>query len=199
MFIFLIFIISSYLIGAIPFSLIFSKIFSNIDVRYHGSRNVGATNVLVVTGKKKAAILAVIFDLIKGFAVVIFSKIFFGSDILAYTSGFFAVLGHDFSIYLGFKGGKGVATSVGSIIAINPFSIGFLVFAYVISILVTRYIILSTLISFIVLPFILWILGEGFLGIIFGILYLALAFYVHRGDIERLVSGKEKKLSDVVI
>ena len=188
----------SYLIGAIPFSFIFSKLFTGIDPRKAGSGNVGATNVLVSTGKRRTAILSVFFDIVKGFAVVIFAKIFFGADIYIYLAAFFAIVGHDFPVYLNFKGGKGVATTTGVLIAINPFAIWFCVIAYIISISITRYVILSSLISIAIIPFILWMLGDGILGVLFGILCFTLALYVHKEDIERLISGSERKLSDAI-
>lgn len=190
--------IFSYLIGSIPFSLIFAKIFTGVDVRDSGSGNVGATNVLVATGKKRAAILSVLFDMAKGFICVAFARIYFGADIYAYLAGFFSIVGHDFSVFLGFKGGKGVAASAGAVMALNPFAIWFCLLAYIISIAATRYVILSSLISIAVVPLILWMLGEGSWGVGFGLAVFGLAVYVHREDIKRLASGQEKRLSEAV-
>lgn len=184
----------AYLVGSIPFSLIFAKIFTGVDVRAGGSGNVGATNVLVTTGKKRAALTAVFFDIAKGFSVVVFARIIFGSDTYAYFAGFFAIVGHDFPVYLNFKGGKGIATTVGSIIALSPYAIWFVLIAYIVSLLVTRYFILSSLVALAALPVIMWMLGEGYLGIVFGVFTFVLAIVVHKKDIDRLLSGNEKKI-----
>ncbi|MBI5701435.1 glycerol-3-phosphate 1-O-acyltransferase PlsY [Candidatus Saganbacteria bacterium] len=186
-------IVVSYLIGSIPFSLIFAKLFTDTDVRQKGSGNVGATNVLVTTGKKRAAILSVFFDILKGFVAVAISKILFGADIYAYTAGLFSIIGHDFPVFLGFKGGKGVAATTGVLIALNPIAIWFCLLIYIVSISISRYLILSSIITIGFIPFILWFLGEGLFGIIFGILAFLLALFVHRNDIIRLLSGKEAK------
>lgn len=185
---------ASYLAGSIPFSLIFAKIFTGVDVREGGSGNVGATNVLVTTGKKRAAIVSVFFDIAKGFSAVLFARLIFGADIYAYLAGFFAIVGHDFPVFLNFKGGKGIATTVGSIIALNPYAIGFILTAYIISILITRYFILSSLIALATLPVIMWMLGEGIYGVLFGMAALGIAMYVHRKDIDRIIAGKEVKI-----
>lgn len=181
-----------------PFSLIFARIFTGVDVREEGSGNVGATNVLVATGKKRAAILSVFFDIAKGFLSVAIARFYFGADIYAYLAGFFSIIGHDYSIFLGFKGGKGVATTAGAVMALNPFAIWFCLLTYIISIIATRYVILSSMVSIAVVPIIFWMLGEGFWGICFGLVFFGLAVVVHREDIKRLMSGQEKKLSEAV-
>ncbi|OGC10407.1 acyl-phosphate glycerol 3-phosphate acyltransferase [candidate division WOR-1 bacterium RIFOXYC2_FULL_37_10] len=191
-------ILFSYLIGAIPFSYILPKLFGGIDVRAQGSGNVGATNVLVATGSKKIAVLSAFLDVVKGFAVVIFAKVVFGADIYWYLAGLFAIIGHDFPVYLKFKGGKGVATTAGVIAAINPFAIWVCLIVYIISIAGTRYLILSTLITLAITPFILFLLGEKGIGFIFGVLFFLPAIFVHRMDIEMLLSGKAKKISEAL-
>ena len=191
-------IVTSYLIGAIPFSYILPKIFTKVDVRERGSCNVGATNVLVTTGNRHIAILAAFLDVAKGFVVVIAAKLFFVSDFYPYLAGFFAIVGHDFPVYLKFNGGKGVATTVGVIMAANPFAIWFCLIVYSLFIVVTKYLILSTIITLFFTPFILLWLGEGLIGFIFGIFFLLLALFVHRADLSRIIAGKEKKLSEAI-
>lgn len=189
-------IIVSYLIGAIPFSLIFAKLIAGTDPRAHGTRNVGASNVLITTGKKRIAILAGFFDLLKGFAVVIAAKIIFGADIYYYLAGFFAVVGHDFPAYIGFRGGKGVATTAGALIAINPFAIWFCLIVYVVSFGISKYLILSSLLSILMVPIVLWGLGEGVCGLMFGVCVFMLALFAHREDVKRLLSGQETKFTE---
>ena len=187
-------ILLSYLIGSIPFSFIFAKIFTGIDVRKSGTGNVGATNVLVSTGKKRIGLFSVLFDMAKGVSAVYIARLFFGADIYAFTAGLFAIIGHDFSIFLRFNGGKGIATTTGAIIALNPFAIWFCLLAFIASALITRYLILSSVVTLFCLPFIMWMLGEGLYGIYFGWFSFLLAIVVHRKDIERLISGKESKV-----
>ena len=187
-------ILLSYLIGSIPFSFIFAKIFTGIDVRKSGTGNVGATNVLVSTGKKRIGLFSVLFDMAKGVSAVYIARLFFGADIYAFTAGLFAIIGHDFSIFLRFNGGKGIATTTGAIIALNPFAIWFCLLAFIASALITRYLILSSVVTLFCLPFIMWMLGEGLYGIYFGWFSFLLAIVVHRKDIERLFSGKESKV-----
>jgi len=105
-------IILSYLLGAVPFGLMFSKLFSDVDVRTIGSGNIGATNVLRAAGKK-AAVLTLLADALKGLIPVLVVNTILQNDAVTALSGAAAVLGHVFPIYLKFKGGKGVATSYG--------------------------------------------------------------------------------------
>jgi len=195
-----IFLISifSYFLGAIPFSFFFAKLFSGVDVRKEGSSNVGATNVLVTTGKKRAAFFSVLFDLAKGFSAVFFARTFFGSDLFVLFAGFFVVLGHDFSLYLGFKGGKGVATSSGVFIAINPLVFFVSLLIYFFGLIFTRYLILSTLISLFASPILFFLFGDSFVLSFMAFSLFVLAVIAHRNDIIRIVSGKEKKIGDAV-
>jgi glycerol-3-phosphate acyltransferase PlsY len=188
--------IVSYLIGAIPFSLILSKIFKGVDVREAGSGNVGATNALVATGKKRIGLLAGILDLAKAFIAVALFRSLFGSDIFAYTAGLSAIIGHDFSVYIGFKGGKGVASTTGAFIAISPLAIYPAILLFIAILVTTRLAILASVITIISMPFILYMLGEGFLGVVFGLLAAGIAVYTHRNDLERIISGREKTLNE---
>src|SRR5512140_2418027 len=108
-----------YLIGAIPFGLLFSRLFSSVDVRTVGSGNIGATNVLRAAGKK-AAVLTLLADGLKGFIPVFAARTLLGDDVTTVLSAVAAVLGHNFPVYLKFKGGKGVATSFGVVLAVSP-------------------------------------------------------------------------------
>lgn len=135
----------AYLIGSISFSIIFSKKFAGIDIREQGSKNAGTTNVLRTVGKQAAA-LTLICDILKGVVVVVIailaSWIWEDADVetLKYLAGLMAIIGHTFPVYYGFRGGKGVATSLGVLLVINP-QIGLicLVFALVI-IIATRWV-----------------------------------------------------------
>ncbi|KAF0134962.1 MAG: acyl-phosphate glycerol 3-phosphate acyltransferase [Candidatus Saganbacteria bacterium] len=187
----------SYFIGAIPFSLIISKLIKGVDVRREGSGNIGATNTLVTSGKL-AGSLALIFDVAKGFSAVLLAKLFIGGDIACLIAGVFVVLGHDFSIYLKFNGGKGLAATVGAMIAINPYVVFICLAAYVVFLCITRYLILSSLMVLAVSPLIFYFLKESFAIILFSIIIFIVALYAHRGDIDKLVSGREKPIFEVL-
>ena len=115
----------AYLIGSINFAIIFSKKFAGFDVREKGSKNAGTTNVLRTVGKGAAA-LTLICDILKGVVAVLIAmlaaNIWKDTDtvVLKYLAGLFAIIGHTFPVYYGFKGGKGVATSLGVLLIVNP-------------------------------------------------------------------------------
>jgi glycerol-3-phosphate acyltransferase PlsY len=188
-------IILSYLIGAVPFGLIFSKLFSDVDVRTIGSGNIGATNVLRAAGKKAAA-LTLLADLLKGLIPVLVVKSIFHDDTATVLSGAAAVLGHNFPVYLNFKGGKGVATSFGVVLGVAPW-IGLLcLIVWLLVASITRYSSLSALISF------ACYLGLTFFAISplskpYGLLSLfifGMSYYRHRGNIKRILAGTESKI-----
>ncbi len=187
-------IILSYFLGAVPFGLIFSRLFSGVDVRTVGSGNIGATNVLRASGKK-AAILTLLADCLKGLVPVLAVKLLFHDDVATLLAGAASVLGHNFPIYLGFKGGKGVATSYGVVLAAAPVTGLICLCAWLIAALVWRYSSLSALISFAFYPALTFGLhGEskplGLLSLfIFGMIY-----YRHRENIKRLIAGTEPKI-----
>ncbi len=187
-------VIISYLIGSTPFGVIFTRFFSDIDVRTVGSGNIGATNVLRAAGKK-AAILTLLSDCLKGVIPVLVVKTLLQDDWTTVASGAAAVLGHNFPIYLKFKGGKGVATSYGVVLAIVP-KIGVIcLVAWLAAALVWRYSSLSALASFALFPLLTFITFPeskplGLLSLfVFGMIY-----YRHRENIKRLIAGTEPKI-----
>jgi glycerol-3-phosphate acyltransferase PlsY len=187
-------VILSYLLGAVPFGLLFGKLFSNIDVRTLGSGNIGATNVLRASGKK-AAVLTLLADCLKGLIPVLAVQFLFHDDALAALAGAAAVLGHNFPVYLGFKGGKGVATSYGVILAVAPLIGLICLIAWLFAVVIWKYSSLSALLSFVLYPILTFALyGEsrplGLLSLfIFGMIYLR-----HRENIKRLIAGTEPKI-----
>lgn len=187
-------VIASYLIGSIPFSHIFPKI-KGKDVRQGGTKNVGATNALVVAGPLMGG-LALLGDIVKGYLPVALAIYYFPSPWVAVAAGVAAIVGHDFSIFLKFKGGKGIATTAGVLFAIN-FVFGIVVALFWgLLILVTRYFIPSTIVVLFAIPIMMWVVGMRFEYIVFGIAALLLALYTHREDIKRIISGKELNTSE---
>ncbi len=192
-------IIASYLVGSVPFGLLIAKGVKGIDLRQHGSGNIGATNVFRVVGKKWG-ILALLLDAAKGYAGVwVAARFFAGGEVYEeLVFGLAAIMGHSFPVWLRFKGGKGVATSLGVFLAIVPvptliaFGLWAAVFAVVRIISVAS---LSAAVMFPVLIFVLCRNQPGFGGVLsVAVLLAAFIVYTHRANVRRLLRGEEKKL-----
>lgn len=189
-------IATAYLIAAIPFGLFFAKLFSDVDVRTVGSGNIGATNVLRASGKK-AAVLTLLADCFKGFIPVLGAKLLFHDDVVTAAAGVAAVLGHTYPVYLGFRGGKGVATSYGAILAVSPLVGLICLIVWLVAALIWRYSSLSALLSFAVYPaatFISGIHSKPFT--LLALFIFAMIYYRHRENIKRLVAGTEPKIGE---
>lgn len=200
----------AYLVGSISFSVIFSKKFAGVDVRTKGSGNAGSTNVLRVAGKK-AALCTLICDVLKGVVAVLIAfligKIIKADSniaaILCELAGLFVVIGHTFPVFFKFKGGKGVATSLGVLLTIN-WRLGLicLVFALIIMI-ITRIVSLGSILAAVLFPvlclFVPWsfiVSSESHLSyMIFAIILALLVIFNHRSNIARLRNGTENKLN----
>ena len=181
--------IISYLMGSIPFGLILTKIFLKKDIREIGSGNIGATNALR-TGNKTIGYSTLVLDILKAVTPVIYVKIFY-QDFL-YISSLCAFLGHVFPVWLKFKGGKGVATYVGILFAIN-FYLGLIfTFSWFITFFISRYSSLSSLIGAASIPIYLSILTQ-FDQVIFFTIMFVLIFFTHRENIKRLKNKEETK------
>ena len=188
-------IILSYLLGAAPFGLMFSKLLSGVDVRTIGSGNIGATNVLRAAGKK-AAILTLLADVLKGLIPVLLVKSVFHDDIATVLSGAAAVLGHNFPVYLKFKGGKGVATSYGVVLAVAPWIGVFCLLIWLLVAYIWRFSSLAALISFAGYPvltfFIISPQSRPYNSL--SLFIFSMIYYRHRENIKRLLSGTEPKI-----
>ena len=193
-------IIVAYLLGSIPTSVWVSKIFYGIDIRDHGSGNAGATNIFRVLGKK-AGIPVLIFDVFKGwFAVYLanFSNYAFVDTEyvnLQLALGVAALIGHIFPVYVGFRGGKGVATLLGAVIALQPQAAIIAIIIFLITLLITRYVSLSSMIAGFSFPIlIIVILKETTISlIVFSMVIAILLLFTHQKNIERLLAREENK------
>ena len=190
----------AYLIGSINFAIIFSKKFAGFDLRERGSKNAGTTNVLRTVGKK-AAILTLICDMLKGVVSVLLAmlvaKIWTETDleILKYLAGLMAIIGHTYPIYYGFKGGKGVATSLGVLLIVNP-QIGLICLVFALTIMAfTRWVSLGSILAAILFPILTIFMVDNMGAKIISILIGALVVFNHRTNISRLKNGTENKLS----
>jgi glycerol-3-phosphate acyltransferase PlsY len=180
-----------YFLGTIPFGLIVTRLAGTGDIRSIGSGNIGATNVLR-TGRKGLAAATLLGDMLKGTAAVLLLDRLDGSD-AALLAGLGAVLGHVFPIWLKFKGGKGVATYVGVLVAVSwPVAAAFGVIWGGIAAL-TRYSSLAGLVASAATPVLLWVMTSGKAALLFLVL-TALIWIMHRANIARLAAGTEPKI-----
>ena len=181
--------IISYLMGSVPFGFILTKIFLKKDIREIGSGNIGATNALR-TGNKTIGYSTLVLDIMKAVAPVIYVKIFY-QDFL-YIASLCAFLGHVFPIWLKFKGGKGVATYVGILFAINIYFGIIFTISWFITFFISKYSSLSSLVGAASIPIYLLILTQFDQGIFFTIMFV-LIFFTHRENIKRLKNKEETK------
>ena len=181
--------IISYLMGSIPFGFILTKIFLKKDIREIGSGNIGATNALR-TGNKALGYSTLILDILKAILPVIYVKIFY-QDFL-YIASLCAFLGHVFPIWLKFKGGKGVATYVGILFALNIYFGIIFTISWFVTFFISKYSSLSSLVGAASIPIYLLILTQFDQGIFFTIMFV-LIFFTHRENIKRLKNKEETK------
>jgi len=178
-----------YLLGSIPFGFILTKIFLKKDIRGIGSGNIGATNALR-TGNKFIGYATLFFDILKAVIPVIYIK--FNFTELLYIASLCAFLGHVFPIWLKFKGGKGVATYVGILFAINIYFGLVFIISWLITFTLSKFSSLSSLIGSISIPIYLLILAQ-FDQVIFFTIMFVLIFFTHRENIKRLKNKEETK------
>ena len=195
-------IIIAYLIGSIPTALLISNKFFGIDIREYGSGNMGATNAFRILGPKYGTII-MILDILKGMlAVSLFYFLpYYLSNELERTNfmmalGLSAVMGHIFPIFANFKGGKGVATLLGMLIAVQPIVAVCCVVVFLIVLYFTRYVSLSSILGAIMLPIsVLWIWNEHELSYrIFALLVAFIVLITHQKNIGRLIKGDESRI-----
>jgi len=187
----------SYLLGSIPFGYLLVRIFKGEDVRTSGSGNIGATNV----ARKSPAlgVATLLLDAAKGLAAVLVARALFSGphqQLIMTTAAFFAVLGHLFPVWLKFRGGKGVATSLGSFILLTPKSILCMVVLFLIIAVAFRYVSLGSVAVAAAFPLLAWALHEYVdpRQLIFIALVSALVIWKHRQNIGRLATGTESRL-----
>lgn len=194
-------LVVAYLLGSIPSSVWIGKRFYGIDVREHGSHNAGATNTLRVLGKK-AALPVFSIDLVKGAAAVMLSYVPFLLDTpmdtpLLYVQialSFAAVLGHMFPIFAGFRGGKGVATIAGAMLAISPMAVICSLLTFFVVLYAFNYVSLASMTAGALFPFYLRFCFHADRElVIFGIVIAVLLIVTHRTNIKRLLTGVESK------
>ncbi len=187
-----IFLLFSYLLGSVPFGLIFSRL-KGVDPRKMGSGNIGATNVMRAAGKSYG-LLTLLCDILKGFLPVYIAKYIGFSESVAALMGFASFIGHILPLSLKFRGGKGVATALGVFLAFNPLASAIALAIFVSVVIIWRYVSLGSLVSSISFPFLLIMMDESKEVRLLAALVVAIVVLRHSDNIARLVAGKENKL-----
>jgi glycerol-3-phosphate acyltransferase PlsY len=213
----LIVVVLSYLAGSIPNSIIISKLVKGIDIREHGSGNAGGTNVFRVLGWKWG-VLVIILDALKGaLAVIIIARLYLDSfpftnvtpfddfTLVQIICGISAVIGHIWTVFAGFRGGKGIATALGFLITLITVDMLLALVVFTLTVTISRYISLGSILAAVSIPLIL-IIRENIFGVDipgyntllpFIIALVLLVIYTHRKNIDRLLKGSESKISFV--
>ncbi|WP_173916406.1 glycerol-3-phosphate 1-O-acyltransferase PlsY [Halobacillus sp. Marseille-Q1614] len=186
------FILIAYLLGAIPSGLIVGKLGYGIDIREHGSGNLGGTNTFRVLGLK-AGLIVTTADILKG-TIATALPIWIGVDVIPLVVGIFAVIGHMYPVFAGFKGGKAVATSGGVILGVNPVVFAIMIGTFFLLLYLTKYVSLSSMITGIVSIIVTLFLQEYGLTIVIAILTL-FVIYRHRTNIKRILNKTEPKIT----
>ncbi len=198
-------ILLSYLMGSFPTSIVAGKLLKGIDIRQHGSGNAGATNVFRVLGWK-AGIVVLLIDMLKGFIPAFWiyqlavGRVALPAVDLQIIAGLSAVFGHIWTIFAGFKGGKGVGTGAGVIIALAPLAVLVALLVFVITVALTRYVSLGSILASITVPLVVVIqkiVGHQVVPtelIVFTLFIPLLIIYTHRSNIQRLLQGNENKI-----
>ncbi|CDZ63065.1 Glycerol-3-phosphate O-acyltransferase [Neorhizobium galegae bv. orientalis] len=184
-------LVFGYLLGSIPFGLLLTRAAGLGDIRSIGSGNIGATNVLR-TGNKKLAAATLLLDALKATVAALVAWYVFGKE-AGLLAGFAAFMGHLFPVWLGFKGGKGVATYIGTLLGVAPWMV--LVFAAIwLGVAkISKYSSLSALVATLVIPVVLWFLNEPKIALVMAVM-TAISWWKHEENIKRLIAGTESRI-----
>lgn len=204
-------LIISYLLGSIPTSIIVGKLTKGIDIRQYGSGNAGGTNAFRVLGWK-AGIIVSLFDIFKGFASAYWvsrlriDTLPFESPILPMIlAGIAAILGHTFTIFAGFRGGKGVATGAGMLIAIYPLSVIICILVFALVLFSTGIVSISSMSAAVSLPVSVWLISRirqqpiDTALLVFSLLIPLFIIFTHRTNIQRLINGTENRFDKLIL
>lgn len=190
----IIIVVASYLIGAIPFGLVIGNM-AGKDVRQEGSKNIGATNVSRVLGKK-LGFLTLLCDCLKGYLPMLIASSILpeqeGKELVVCLCGVMAVVGHMFPVYLGFKGGKGVATGLGVFLFLSPLAIAISLGVFIAAVALSGFVSVGSLLASGLIPLWLWLLNASTVTIFTAALVAALIWLKHHENIKRLLQGQEK-------
>lgn len=191
--------LGAYLLGSFPSSVIFTRLFRGIDVRRHGSGNAGATNVLRVAGWKLALPVAAV-DVAKGFLPTLLAQRVFGTESLVpLLAGAAAVAGHVFPVWAGFRGGKGIGTSAGALLALHPAAVGLAAFPFALAVVLSRMVSLGSIAASLAFPLLVLVTeGGGWVqthraAFLLLIPWSAALVLFHFQNILRMLEGRENR------
>jgi len=189
-------LILSYLLGSVPTGYIICKFLKGIDIRSVGSGNIGATNVGRIVGKR-AGITTLLLDILKGFIAVFFIPkiVGYNSELIGIVCALGVIAGHNWTLFLRFKGGKGVAATSGALIGLMPVVFLSVFCVWVIVFTLCRYVSLASVVSAVFLPVFLFLYGEPLVFKILGLIIAIVGVYKHKDNIKRLLNGEENKFA----
>ena len=191
-------IISCYLLGSIPFGYIVGKLFKKVDIREFGSGNIGATNAFRILGPTLAS-LVLIGDIGKGiFSIYLVQYLNIDNLLIITIAGLAVICGHDWSLFLGFKGGKGIATTFGVVFALNPTISILALIIWGVVVITTRYVSLSSIFAVISIFIFTILFKQPYEYIIFSAIILILGIFKHKENIKRLKLKKERKIGEKI-
>ena len=188
-------LLASYLLGAVPTSYLAGRLIKGIDLRQHGSRNLGATNLYRVLGWRYALPVG-LFDAAKGLVpVLVFAPRVSSSELFALICGLVAVVGHVFSVFVGFKGGKGVATAAGVMLGLTPVALGVAVVVWAALVYLTGYVSVGSIAAAAIFPLAVYLLEppDQPAMLWLDVAVAAAIVWLHRGNIQRLFKGTENR------
>lgn len=187
-------IISCYLLGSIPFGYIVGKLFKKVDIRELGSGNIGAANAFRILGPSLAS-LVLIGDIGKGiFSIYLVQYLNIDNLLIITIAGLAVICGHDWSLFLGFKGGKGIATTFGVVFGLNPTISILALIIWGVVVITTRYVSLSSILAVISIFIFSILFKQPYEYIIFSAIIMILGIFKHKENIKRLKSKKERKI-----
>lgn len=185
----------SFLLGSIPFGYVAGRLFGSVDIRKHGSGNIGATNVVRTLGRLPGAFVF-LADVLKGAAPVVVAAAWGHPPWAVAAAGILAVCGHVWSVFLNFNGGKGIATAFGVMFALDPAAAGALFLIWLVVVFLTRYVSLASLVGAVSFPILLLLFGHPTAVIVGGVALSLIAIWRHRSNISRLLAGCEYRIGE---
>lgn len=189
----LLLVAGAYLFGAVPFGLLMVRLVTGRDIRAEGSGNIGATNVFRIAGPA-LGIVVLLLDMVKGAVPVLLARQIGASPAVAVAAGLATIVGHNWPVFLKGKGGKGIATSYGALLAFSPVAGLIAAVIWVAAVAVTRFASLGSLLGVLSVPVVMLARGEPFAHVVFGVAAAGMGVYRHRANIQRLIAGEELPL-----
>lgn len=183
----------AYVVGAIPNGLWIGKVYNGTDLREHGSKNIGATNAYRVLGKK-IGFLVLLADITKGLFGVWIAQVMLGTPLAQLAGGLMAMIGHNWSLFLKFKGGKGVATGLGVLMMIAPIVTALVFSIWLVIVWLTGYVSLGSIIAAVSVPCFMVLFGAEQEFVLFGLIAALFVVFRHKANIGRLLKGEELKV-----